>query len=172
MFYVGKSLLHEALFGLSSESTSAHISTHSTTYSDGGRALSAAAGSRAAVTAIGGGRRTKATRLRRTAPPDGARPRPTAAERPNTCCRAHCGHRCATFGAAPAPPSTGTFAERSRRRPNGPENRLLPPHPAGQLATPPFESQPIVIAGGWPDGTSNFPSTARLALITRRVHRV
>jgi len=64
MFYVEKSLLHEALFGLSSESTSAHISTHSTTYSDGGRALRAAAGSRAAVTAIGGGRHTKATRLR------------------------------------------------------------------------------------------------------------
>lgn len=63
MFYVEKSLLHEALFGLSSESTSAHISTHSTTYSDGGRALRAAAGSRAAVTAIGGDRRTKATRL-------------------------------------------------------------------------------------------------------------
>lgn len=64
MFYVEKSLLHEALFGLSSESTSAHISTHSTTYSDGGRALRAAAGSLAAVTAIGGGRHTKATRLR------------------------------------------------------------------------------------------------------------
>jgi len=63
MFYVEKSLLHEALFGLSSESTSAHISTHSTTYSDGGRALRAAAGSRAAVTAIGGGRHTKATWL-------------------------------------------------------------------------------------------------------------
>lgn len=71
MFYVEKSLLHEALFGLSSESTSAHISTHSTTYSDGGRALRAAAGSRAAVTAIGGDRHTKATRLR-------GRYRPTA----------------------------------------------------------------------------------------------
>lgn len=80
MFYVGKSLLHEALFGLSSESTSAHISTHSTTYSDGGRALRAAAGSRAAVTAIGGGRHTKR-------PSYGERPRPTGRDssrpRPN-----------------------------------------------------------------------------------------
>jgi len=79
MFYVDKSLLHEALFGLSSESTSAHISTHSTTYSDGGRALRAAAGSRAAVTAIGGGRHTKATWLRRRHGPTasgGDRPRP------------------------------------------------------------------------------------------------
>lgn len=75
MFYVEKILLHEALFGLSSESTSAHISTHSTTYSDGGRALRAAAGSRAAVTAIGGDRHTKATRLRGTALADSARPR-------------------------------------------------------------------------------------------------
>lgn len=152
MFYVGKSLLHEALFGLSSESTSAHISTHSTTYSDGGRALSAAAGSRAAVTAIGGGRRTKATRLRRTAPPDDARPRPTAADRPNTCCRAHCGHRYATFGVAPAPPPTGTFAERSGRRPK--TVHCLPPRqPVGNTAVLGIRaSEPIVIAGdraGW-----------------------
>lgn len=81
MFYVEKSLLHEALFGLSSESTSAHISTHSTTYSDGGRALRAAAGSRAAVTAIGGDQHTKATRLRGRHNPtigDNSRPWPNS----------------------------------------------------------------------------------------------
>lgn len=101
MFYVEKSLLHEALFGLSSESTSAHISTHSTTYSDGGRALRAAAGSRAAVTAIGGDRHTKATKLRE-------RHHPTAADRD----RGSPNHR--TDVAAPAMPAD---AQRSIRRP-------------------------------------------------------
>lgn len=116
MFYVGKSLLHEALFGLSSESTSAHISTHSTTYSDGGRALRAAAGSRAAVTAIGGGRRTKATKLRRTAPPDGARSRPTAAEPPAARCRVGPALRGATLGAPFARSGGGAQRPGGRQR--------------------------------------------------------
>lgn len=141
MFYVGKSLLHEALFGLSSESTSAHISTHSTTYSDGGRALRAAAGSRAAVTAIGGGRRTKATR-------HGGRHEPTALDRgrPRPNAKTHvaaltAAHRCATLDAAAAPlpvvwsrvkRSPRGCAERSHRRRNSPEIEELD-HP---LVTP------------------------------------
>jgi len=95
MFYVEKSLLHEALFGLSSESTSAHISTHNTTYSDGGRALR---GRRWLPSRSNGDWRRSAhesDQATRTVLPDGARPQSIATEPAIRCCRTNRADRCA-----------------------------------------------------------------------------